>query len=312
MHPKLLEFDSFSIFGNQIHGFAIHSYGILIAFGFICAIWVGLRFCRQDKINYDQALDLGFWCLFSGLIGSRLMFSIVNARHYYNACFHPELPNFLNHGMPLQQAHCWSFLYLWEGGLVWYGGLIGALLAGVIFVRRNKLSTAKIADMAIGTVPLGHMIGRLACLMAGCCWGRVTDSPLGAVFPADSLPYRSDVLIGPSLPPLPLHPTQLYEAAGLFVIFLILLLVRHHRRFYGQVALTYLILYPILRSTLEFFRGDKSRGFLVQWQTTTVFDGVSYSDTIGISTSQAISFLVVCGAAIWMIYLYRKAKDSAA
>ncbi len=304
MFPTLLKIEAFSFLGSEWGPFNVHSYGILIATGFVLSTLIAIRLGKQDRIKPDDLLDLAFWLLLAGVIGAKLLYAVLNLGSYYNACFHPEIPNALNHNLPLNQPECWRLLQVWEGGMVWFGGLLGGLLAGYLFLKKRRLSFPVVADAALGAIPFGHFIGRLGCLSAGCCWGRVTSGPLGVTFPKDSLPYTTE--LGENMAHtlhsvvVPLHPTQLYEAAGELLIFFILLGVRYKRRFYGQVALTFLILYSALRFTVEFFRGDRNRGFLISWEHEQIIENLRISERIGISTSQVIALLVVIGAILWM------------
>jgi phosphatidylglycerol:prolipoprotein diacylglycerol transferase len=305
MHPILWHLDSFRLFGMEMGPFDLHSYGVMVAMGFVLTTWIGIRFGRQEKIPASTVFDFGFWVLLAGVVGSRLLFSLVNIEHYANACFHPELPNPLNNGMPLHNPDCWSALSPWGGGLVWYGGLIAGIGAGWLFVRRKKLSFAMMADIGLGAAPLGHAVGRLGCLLAGCCWGRPTDSLFGLTFPEGALPYLNMGALTGKLPPIPLYPTQIYEALGELAIFWALLALRRYRRFHGQIALGFLVLYPLLRATVEFFRGDSARGLLVSWPVEAMVDGRSISILVGFSVSQLISVLVAAAALLWMRKLVR-------
>ncbi len=313
MHPILLRIGDFTLFGFQFGPIEVHSYGVLVALGFTLGTALAAWLAHKEKIDPGLILDLAFWSLLAGLVGARILFMAVNTGNYIDACFHPELPNPLNHNLPLNAPECWAIFRFWEGGLVWYGGLLGALGAGWLFVKRKGLSFPQIADIALTVVPLGHAVGRLGCFCAGCCYGRYTDSPLGIVFPANSLPYMQETALSTigkamQIGTPPLHPTQLYESAGEFSIFLILLCMRRFRRFHGQIALGFLMLYPILRSVVEAFRGDVARGLLIEWRHTFLLDGTPYVETSGFSTSQLISLLVVIGAGIWMALLLRRAR----
>jgi len=309
MHPLLIRVESFVTFGYEWGPIEVHAYGILIAIGFVFCVLTGFKLGKKDKLDPNFVFDLAFWLLLAGMLGSRILYSIVNVKNYYNACFHHEMPNPLNANLPLLEPECWNIIKLWEGGLVWYGGLIGAIFAGILICRKKGISFAMAADIALGVLPLGHFFGRIGCFMAGCCWGQVTDGPLGIFFPKNALVYQSAIIHDEITPHFPVHPTQLYEAFGLLTIFAILLLVRKHRKFYGQVALSYLIMYPILRSIVEIFRGDSARGFLFSWDTTIVIDKIEYIQQTGISTSQVISVLVATGGLIWMRYLLKNKSD---
>ena len=266
MHPTLFEIP-ISFFGRNL---AVHTYGFFIAVGFVLGVWLAMREARKVGEDPEKLLDLSFWLLVAGLLGSRVVFIAVNWEEY----LHDPL----------------AIVRVWEGGLVWYGGFLGAVLAAYIYVRRYRLSFWRLADILIPSVPLGHAFGRLGCFSAGCCWGRecATDFALRVRFMhADSLAPRD----------VPLHPVQLYEAFGEAMIFFALVLFRSRKRFDGQVMLMYMTLYPILRSVVEIFRGDKERGFIIPG---------------ALSTSQFISILVLAGAITAQVILVRRAKARAA
>lgn len=310
MYPILIKVDSFITFGYEWGPIEVHSYGILIAIGFLFTVLFAFKFGKEDKIDPNFIFDLSFWLLVAGILGSRILFSIVNLKNYYNACFNPQIPNPLNANLPLDIPECYEIFKLWEGGLVWYGGLIAALFTGIYLCRKKGVSFALIADIGLGALPLGHFFGRIGCFMAGCCWGSVTGSFLGIRFPKDALVYKDAIVHGQITPHFPVHPTQLYEAAGLLCIFVILFFIRKKRKFYGQVALSYLIMYPILRSFLEIFRGDTSRGLIFEWDNKVMIDGIEYIQKSGISTSQITSLLVAAAALVWMRYLLKNRKKN--
>jgi phosphatidylglycerol:prolipoprotein diacylglycerol transferase len=262
MHPTLLEIP-ISFFGRNL---AVHSYGFFIAVGFVAGVWLSMREARKIGDDPERILDASFWLLVAGLLGSRVVFILVNWEDYLRD--------------PL------AIVRVWEGGLVWYGGFLGAVLAAIYYVRRYRMSYWRMADIIIPSVPLGHAFGRLGCFSAGCCWGRecAADFSLGVRFThVDSLAPRN----------VPIHPVQLYEAFGETLIFFALVLTRSRKRFDGQVMLMHMTLYPILRSIVEVYRGDKERGFLIP--------GV-------LSTSQFISALVLVGAVMAQVVLVRRAR----
>ena len=250
MFPMLFEIPV-KVFGRNL---AVHTYGFFIAVGFVLGVYLAMREARKIGEDPEKVLDISFWLLVSGLLGSRVIFIIVNWEDYLRD--------------PM------AILRVWEGGLVWYGGFLGAVLAAWIYVRRYGLKFWRLADILIPSVSLGHAFGRLGCFSAGCCWGRACADGflLGVHFRhPDALAPRN----------VPLHPVQLYEAFGEALIFFILVALRSRKRFDGQVTLMYMTVYPILRSIVEIFRGDRARGFLIE--------GV-------LSTSQFISILVLVGA----------------
>ena len=146
-----------------------------------------------------------------------------------------------------------------HGGLVYYGSLIGAVLAFIIYVRWNKLSGWKIADILAPSIALGNAIGRIGCLLNGCCYGRVCHLPWAIRFPNQSAAWQQHFqagLVGRGDPSLPVHPTEIYDALLNFMLYLFLAWLFRRKKFDGQVFATYLIGYAVFRSVVELFRGD--------------------------------------------------------
>ncbi len=240
----------------------IHTYGVLLATGFVVGLWVAARQARREGIVPDRIVDLAFYILLAALIGSRLLYVAVNWSWF--------------------AARPLDILKMWEGGLVFYGGLLLAVPVGIWYVRRKGLHVWQVADLLAPSIALAHGIGRLGCFSAGCCYGIETDLPWGVVF---SDPH--------SLAPLgaPIHPTQIYESAGELLIFAGLLFYRNKKTAHGQVFAAYLFAYGILRFGVEFVRGDADRGLL---------------PGLPISLSQVISLLLVAGAAVALLRLRGK------
>jgi phosphatidylglycerol:prolipoprotein diacylglycerol transferase len=148
-----------------------------------------------------------------------------------------------------------------RGGLVFYGGFIGATLAGLWFARRKMIPAARLADILAPSIALGNVFGRIGCLLFGCCYGRTCDLPWGIRFPAGSLAQRQHFLYGlagENAPSLPVHPVQLYDAALNLLLYIALAALYRRKRFDGQVFAAFLIGYAVTRSLAEMFRGDYS------------------------------------------------------
>ncbi len=276
MHPVLIDFFGF---------FKLHTYGLMIALGFMIGMQLGVREARRVDTSKDRdfdkfILDLTFWILIAAMVGARTLFIIVEWDERYA-------------NDPLK------VFYIWEGGLVFYGGLIGAVLFSVYYCYKHKRNFFLVADTLIPSVALGQFFGRIGCLAAGCCWGVMTnpDFPLAIQFPDGALIHSSMerhgvIPAGAAFTPH-VHPVQLYESTGTLILFFILLFVRSGKRFHGQALLTYLFAYPILRTSLEFIRGDKERGEYQIFGLTA-------------STSQIISVLVATIALILLISLVNR------
>ena len=155
-----------------------------------------------------------------------------------------------------------------------YGGYAGALLAAMIYFRRNRdLAGWQIADISAPAIALGQAIGRIGCFMAGDDYGKPTDLPWAVSF---RHPDAAD--IGGAPLGIPLHPVQLYESLTCLILFLFLVWLARHKRFHGEIILAYSIIYAVARFLLEYLRGDMDRGF--------VLGGL-------LSTSQFVAILIV-------------------
>ena len=239
----------------------LHTYGLMLALGFIAAIWVAQRQARRQGQDAEAIGDLSFWILVAALVGSRVYYIFVNWNDFFGS----------NAFVTTRFGRMPRLLAVWEGGLVFYGGFIAATLTAWWYLRRRQMPFLPYADTLIPSVALGHFFGRLGCFAAGCCWGSVAHAhlPWMARFPPESLAYQtfagradpSQYLAPDRLSTLPLHPTQLYEAGGeLALFFLLVTWVRPRKRFHGQVLATWLMLYAVLRAVVESFRGDAERG----------------------------------------------------
>jgi phosphatidylglycerol---prolipoprotein diacylglyceryl transferase len=155
---------------------------------------------------------------------------------------------------------------IWRGGLVFYGGLISALIVAGWYMRRNKMPVLITLDIFAPAIAIGHAIGRIGCFLAGCCHGRVADHSAWytLIFPTNASSFAPAGVA--------LYPTQLMEVFGETLIFLTLFVLRRYKRFDGQIIAVYAMLYAILRSCIEVFRGDIERGFVIEpWLSTSQF-----------------------------------------
>ena len=233
MHPELI----------RIGTFAIPSYGVMMAVAFLAALWLLRRRAPSFGIEREAASDIGIWLLLSGLLGAKLLLVIVEWPEYVRS---------------------WSaFASLARAGGVFYGGLFGAIVATVVLLAKRRISFWTFADAAAPSVALGQALGRAGCLLAGCCWGRECSLPWAITFSDPKAHENVGVPLG-----LPLHPTQVYEMLGTFL--LCVLLVRFEtRRYSGETFARYLLGYAVLRGTIEFFRGDP-RGAVGPFSTSQV------------------------------------------
>ena len=261
----------------------LHTYGLLIATAFLVAMWLAGRSALRAGLDQDRVMDLCFWILVSAMIGSRVLFIIVNWDEY--------------------AADPLSIFAFWKGGLVFYGGFIGATAFSIYYMRKHDMEFFPYADALIPSVSIGHAIGRMGCFAAGCCWGGACDPNLAwaARFPPDSLAYQSQLQHGlihsGAAFTLPIHPTQLYESLGELCIFLLLTLFKPFKKFNGEILALYLVLYAPLRATVELLRGDEERGRLFNFMGP-IARGAFWN----LSTSEAISVgIFAIGVAIFAI-----------
>lgn len=213
-------------------GIPIATYGVLLAIGFIVALWLTARLAARDGLPKDRIYDLGLYILASALIGSKLLMVITEWNDYRG-----------------EWKRIFSF-DLWRSGGVYYGGFLIALLVSVILMRKWHLPWAKTADAFAPAIALGHSIGRLGCFSAGCCWGKPTTSWIGVHFSE-----KASELTGVPTDAA-LIPTQLIEAAFNLLIFGFLIWLRKRRSFDGQIIYSYLMIYGVARFTIEFWRDD--------------------------------------------------------
>ncbi len=259
----------------HIGSFTVNTYGVFLALAFLGAIFVTVRLAERDGLPRERIYDLCLWLLLSSLVGSKLLM------------FFTE-PEYREH--PLQ---LFSLDFLRSGG-VFYGGLLGAIIAGYFLMKRWKLPWWKTADACAPGIALGNALGRQGCFSAGCCWGKPTNLPWGVRF----------TQLGHEVTGVPidakLHPTQLYESFAMLIVFFFLLWLHKRKKFNGQVILAYALIYAIVRFLIEFVRDDP-RGDILGLTTLT-----------GLSTSQMIGIIVGVGALILLVIRWQHAGSTQA
>lgn len=220
----------------------LHSYGFMAMLGFIAAILVARWRAKRVGLSAENVTDVALFALLGGIVGSRIFYVFQNRAHYFDTS-RPD----------------WSvvdFFKLWEGGLVFYGGFIGATILALIVMRVRKLQVLPVLDVLAPSLALGHAFGRIGCLMRGCCYGRAAhDTWCAITFPSGSLPYDPRAQV-PIVDRTPLIPTQIISSIDLLIIFTLLSLYFRHRRGRGEVFGLYAVVYSIHRFVIEFFRGD--------------------------------------------------------
>ncbi|MDD5736771.1 MAG: prolipoprotein diacylglyceryl transferase [Candidatus Omnitrophica bacterium] len=236
MHPVLFEIGTFKVY----------SYGAALAIAFLLATSLARRKAASEGMDGDKVLDLCIVLIISGIAGARLLFVLLNIDAF--------------------TARPADIFKLWEGGLVWYGGLISAAAGALVFMKANRMPALKTADIVAPYIALGQAIGRIGCFLNGCCYGKHTDLPIGVSFPG----IEGRVI-----------PTQIIESGAMFVIFFVL---SRRRPSGGRTFILYLLLYSCFRFLNEFLRGDNPAFFA------------------GLTVSQVISVAIFALAALlWKI-----------
>lgn len=270
MHPTLL----------KISGLEFHAYPAMLAIAFLTCTLLTVRNLQRREPPVDGSPHGGLWVFVGALLGAKAFWIL-------------QFDNPLN---------LWHAVFIWEGGLVFYGGLIGGALALVAYVKVNRLPLGIVADAAAPALALGEAITRIGCFLNGCCWGRPGHVPWAVCFPRGSHPFDQQVtdgLIDPSASgSLPVHPTQLYMVLGLLIAFAFMTLAARLGRPAGTGVGLYLVFYGILRFTVELFRGDSARS------------------VSGMTVSQSISLGLVLAGLVVIVVLEvvssrTKAADSA-
>ncbi len=206
----------------------INWYGLTVALGFIVGWLLVRRWAPRYNVPLDKIDGLLIWIIVGTVVGARLYYVVQNEPGSY-----------------LRQP--WRIAAIWEGGLAYFGGLFGAILAAFIYTKREQLSFARVADLFASAIPIGSAIGRTTCGLAGMDYGTPTRLPWGVVY---TNPNSYAPIDG-----VPRHPDQFYELIGDLIIAGILIKLR--TRFTdGKLFLVYLILFSVLRFFVFFARGS--------------------------------------------------------
>jgi phosphatidylglycerol:prolipoprotein diacylglycerol transferase len=250
----------------RILGYPLHAYPAMLAVAFVVCTLLAVR--EADRRGLFLPPELGIWTFLGALVGAKAFY-------------------ILQYG---EVRDLWRALLIWQPGLVYYGGLIGGVLAAWGYARICRIPPLRTADIAVPYLALGQAITRVGCFLNGCCYGRPSGLPWAVTFPPNSHAHEHQLAEGlleaGATHPLPVHPTQLYMVAGLLVTAIVLKLALDRQRFAGQNVLYYAVLYGVLRFVVESLRGDSARSVM------------------GMTVSQAISLaLLLLGAGLlgWAI-----------
>jgi len=209
----------------QIGTLQVRSYGVMIALGFLLAVWWSMRVAPRYHIDSEQILDFVLLTALAGAIGSRLAYVALDWGNFVREPLHA--------------------LHFWEGGLSFHGGVIGGGLAVAFIARRKGIPFLRVADVLAPGVALAYALGRIGCFLGGCCYGVPTDLPWACSFRD---PFN------PHLHTPPSHPTQLYASLSNLLIFCLLTRLQRPPHPAGKVFWAYVTLYGLYRFIVEFWR----------------------------------------------------------
>lgn len=245
----------------ELWGLSITSWGVMLVIAFVVGIWLAEKGAIKYGIPKTIIQDLSVVVIISGIVGGRVTYIIENWSHY------AKYPG--------------EMFKVWEGGLIFYGGLGLAVLFGIIFLKRKKVNILKVMDLIAPLIVLGLGLARVGCFLNGCCFGKPTSLPWGVVFPANSPPrwvFSEHIRI---------HPTQLYESIAGVCMFLILLMIEKKKRFsYGYLFGIFLATYGGWRFTTDFLRYYESKALIL----------------FGLTHSQIVSILMILVAVVLLIH----------
>ena len=243
----------------------LYTYGAFLAVAFLTAIYLATREAERVGLKSDFVADLGIILILSSIVGARLFYIL-----FYDLQYTLEHPT--------------ELLRLRQTGLVFYGGLFSGFCAIYVFCRLKRAPFLLVIDTAAPSIAMGQAIGRIGCFMSGCCYGKPTW-----VFWAVKFPQLDQLR----------HPTQIYESAATFIVFLLLMRFRKHKSRDGQTIWLYAVMYASLRFGLEFLRGDNPQ----------VLMGLTLSQVIGVLVLIAA---VPLGFLVWMPSPRKQSRAEAA
>ncbi len=253
------------------HYLPIHSFGVMVALGFLAALWVALERGRREKLAKTVIWDVWTGALVGGVLGARLLYVV---EHWDFFARNPA-------AVPA----------IWKGGLVWYGGMAGAALVVLVYLRYRRQPALPVIDAVIPAAMVGLAFGRIGCFLNGCCFGRMTSLPWGVSFPrfggcehfhsalaqqfSPAFDHQVATLgLDPSMPASDaVHPTQLYSSAAALIIFLLLTTYYPRRKRSGEVFWLMLVLYGTARFLVEGLRTN-----------TAVWMGLSLAQVMSLVT----------------------------
>lgn len=249
----------------RIGGIEVRTWGVLVLLGFLAGMEVTYQYAKRYGYKREDIYDIGFYVVLASIIGARVFYILYNFHEFKN--------------------NLWEMFAIWHGGLVFFGGVVFAIPVAAYFIKKRGFPLWKFADWTAPGFAIGMFIGRWGCFFNGCCFGRACHGPFCTVFKPGSEAFA---VFGP----LPIHPTQLYESFGNLIVFFVLIWVAKRKPFDGFVFLLYMILGPLVRFLVDYYR------YYETYKYYGPFD-----------VNQWISIGLMSASLILLIVLYRKNKE---
>lgn len=235
----------------------VHGYGLMIAIGVVACLFLASYRAKKHNLSEEAVIDIAIYGLLAGFLGAKLLYVLV------------EFERFIKEPMSV----------IGSEGFVVYGGIIFGISAAILYCKIKKLRFLEYFDLCAPSISIAQGFGRIGCFLAGCCYGRETDSFLGVVFPEGCMAPAGVKIL----------PTQLIMSAGDFLITAVLIWYYTRKKHTGDVGALYMLLYGVGRFLVEYLRSD-DRGGLGMF-----------------STSQIISVGIVAGAIV--LFAWNKKRE---
>ena len=249
----------------NIFGFEIQTYSVMAVIGFVLTAVLALNLGKRRNIPTEKSLMVTFVSAFGIFLGGHLLFALTNLQNIVKLI---SSGNF-----------SFSALMPYISGMVFYGGLFGAVVAVFLYTAKNKdVKRSDVFDIFAVSVPFFHIFGRIGCFFAGCCYGVESDFGITTYLNTSATHYG-----------VSRFPVALVEAFINLLIFILIVSFFKRNKLKGKLVFLYLTIYAPARFALEFFRGDIIRGFI-----------------LGLSTSQFISLLIISFICIYFLFYIKK------
>ena len=246
----------------ELFDWPLRSYGAFVGIALVVGMTLILRYGRREgTVSSYALLDATFAAVIGGIVGSRLLYLLVHARDFVD--------------------QPWAALRVWEGGMMYFGGLLFGMVTGVVVALRRGVSLWPALDTVAPVLGPGQALGRIACLVAACCYGPEWHSPFAITF-HDELSSVPLHLLG-----VPLLPVQVLQIGEGILLWALGAWVLRHKRWDGQPFLVVMAAAGATRFLLEGLRDDEARGFFLQAQFGETF-----------STSRVLGLVMIAAAAL--------------